>query len=66
MKNGSTSAEQEYFAAEADHRTGFGHIRSIHEVLNGATITFGDGKTQVVHESPMSILKKLENYKLPG
>jgi uncharacterized protein YlzI (FlbEa/FlbD family) len=42
------------------------HIRSIHEVLNGATITFGDGKTQVVHESPMSILKKLENYKLLG
>jgi hypothetical protein len=34
--------------------------------LNGATITFGDGKTQVVHESPMSILKKLENYKLLG
>jgi uncharacterized protein YlzI (FlbEa/FlbD family) len=42
------------------------HIRSIHEVLKGATIKFGDGKTQVVHESPMSILKKLENYKLPG
>jgi len=42
------------------------HIRSIHEVLNGATITFSDGKTQVVHESPMSILKKLENYKPSG
>ena len=40
------------------------HIRSVHEVMNGATITFTDGKTMVAHESPMSIIKKLENFKM--